>query len=78
MSQQNLFSLEGKQLKLTTAEEIAPHIEALKSDNDTIERIDLNGNTLGIEACKALAEVIKDRKNLKVGSGYVGCTVTAS
>lgn len=60
-----VFSLEGKGLKLTTAEDIQPHIKALK-DNDQVEEVKLLGNTLGIEACEALAKVLETKKSLKV------------
>lgn len=48
-----------------TQADIEPHIAALKSD-PAVEEIRLGGNTLGVEACKALAEVLKSKKNLKV------------
>ncbi|KAJ1802741.1 Ran GAP Rna1, partial [Coemansia sp. RSA 2599] len=51
-----IYSLEGKGLKLTTAEDIAPYLEELRSF-ENLEEIRLNGNTIGAEAAKALAEV---------------------
>lgn len=63
----NVFSLKGKGLKFNSAEDIAPHLESLKNNPD-VEEIHLAGNTLGIEASKALAEALKDKKNLKVRS----------
>lgn len=65
MSGSNVFSLEGKGLKLTTAEDIEPHIQALKS-NDAVEEIKFLGNTLGIGASEALAKVLEGKKHLKV------------
>jgi Ran GTPase-activating protein 1 len=62
-----LFTLEGKGLKLDTAEDIAPHIESLKS-NDNVEEVRFLGNTLGIGACEALAEVLKTKKNLQTAN----------
>ena len=62
-----LFSLEGKGLKLTTAADIEPHIQALKENND-VEEVRFLGNTLGIEACEALAKVLETKKSLKVCS----------
>ncbi|KAF1932082.1 ran GTPase activating protein 1 [Didymella exigua CBS 183.55] len=62
-----LFSLEGKGLKLTTAEDIEPHIQALKENND-VEEVRFLGNTLGIEACEALAKVLETKKSLKVAN----------
>jgi Ran GTPase-activating protein 1 len=67
MSDKKIFSLEGKGLKLDTAEHIQPHIEALKS-NDEVEEVRLLGNTLGIGACEALAEVLKTKKNLHIAN----------
>lgn len=60
-----IFSLEGKGLKLTTAEEIEPHIKELR-ENDGVEEIRFLGNTLGIGASEALAKVLETRKKLKV------------
>lgn len=65
MASTKIFTLEGRALKLDTAADIMPHIEALKANAD-VEEVRLNGNTLGIEACKALAEVLETKKNLKV------------
>ena len=59
------FSLEGKALKLTTAADIEPHIKELK-DNADVEEVVFVGNTLGIEACKALGDALKDKKKLSV------------
>lgn len=65
MAAQKVFSLEGKGLKLTTAEDIEPHIQGLK-DNDQVEEVRLLGNTLGIGASEALAKVLERKKSLKV------------
>ncbi|KAF8426322.1 hypothetical protein EV426DRAFT_25161 [Tirmania nivea] len=60
-----VFSLEGRGLKLNTAEDIEPHIASLRA-NEHVEEVWLNGNTLGIGACEALAGALRDKKNLKV------------
>jgi len=60
-----VFSLEGKALKLDTREQTEAHIKALR-DMDDVEEIRLQGNTLGIEACKVLGEVLETKKTLKV------------
>jgi Ran GTPase-activating protein 1 len=60
-----LFSLEGKALKLDTAADVELHIKALREMND-VEEIRLQGNTLGIEACKVLGEVLETKKTLQV------------
>jgi Ran GTPase-activating protein 1 len=65
MSGNKIWSLEGKGLKLTTAEDIEAHIKDLR-DNGDVEEIRLLGNTLGIGASEALAEVLKEKKNLQV------------
>ncbi|KAJ8118193.1 hypothetical protein OPT61_g764 [Boeremia exigua] len=62
-----LFSLEGKGLKLTSAADIEPHIQALKDNND-VEEVRFQGNTLGIEACEALARILETKKSLKVAN----------
>lgn len=60
-----IFSLEGKGLKLTTAEDVEPHIKALR-DMDNVEEVHLQGNTLGIEACRVIGEVLETKKSIKV------------
>lgn len=65
MAGAKVFSIEGKGLKLTTAEDIEPHIQDLKS-NDSVEEIKFLGNTLGIGASEALAKVLESKKSLQV------------
>lgn len=67
MSGPAVFSLEGKGLKLTTAEDVEPHIAELRSNN-AVEEIRLLGNTLGIGASEALAKILEGKKTLKVTS----------
>ena len=65
MSGSKIFSLEGKVLKLTSAEDIEPHIKALE-ESDDVEEVRFLGNTLGIGASEALAKVLETKKNLQV------------
>lgn len=65
MSSSKIFSLEGKGLKLDTAEDLEPHIKDLKA-NDDVEEVRLLGNTLGIGASEALAKVLETKKKLQV------------
>ena len=65
MSDSKIFSLEGKSLKLDSAEDIEPHIKALK-ENDDVEEVRFLGNTLGIGASEALAKVLESKKKLQV------------
>ncbi|CAN9323535.1 unnamed protein product [Alternaria alternata] len=67
MAGAKIFSIEGKGLKLTTAEDIEPHIQDLKS-NDDVEEIKFLGNTLGIGASEALAKVLEGKKSLQVAN----------
>lgn len=63
-----IFSIAGKALKLTTKEDIAPIIDDLLK-LDRVSKIDVSGNTIGIDASLALAECItnndKVHKHLK-------------
>jgi len=65
MASKKIFSLEGKGLKLDTAEDIEPHIQPLHDATD-IEEVHLLGNTLGIGASEALAKALESQKNLEV------------
>ena len=60
-----IFSLEGKGLKLDTAADVEAHIKPLR-DMESVEEIRLLGNTLGVEACKVLGEVLETKKSLQV------------
>ena len=64
VSSSKIFSLEGKGLKLDTAEDLEPHIAELRAND--VEEVRLLGNTLGIGACKLLGEVLATKKNLRV------------
>ncbi|PSK56834.1 Ran GTPase-activating protein 1 [Elsinoe australis] len=58
-----LFTLEGKGLKLDTAADIESHLGPLISTPD-IEEVRFQGNTLGVEACAALAKVLTTKKSI--------------
>ncbi|KAH0291348.1 RNI-like protein [Aureobasidium namibiae CBS 147.97] len=61
------FSLEGRALKLDSAADMDKHIADLKTNND-VEEVIFVGNTLGVDACKALAKVLESKKKLKVAN----------
>ncbi|KAI1022781.1 hypothetical protein LB503_000887 [Fusarium chuoi] len=65
-SSDKIFSLEGKGLKLDTAEDLEPHIAPLRSVD--VEEVRILGNTLGVGACKLLGEVLATKKNLRVAN----------
>lgn len=71
-----IFSLEGRGLKLDTAADLEPHITALRAMQD-IEEIRLLGNTLGVEACEALAKVLETKETLQVSLFSLDLTETA-
>lgn len=60
-----VFSLEGRALKLDTAADIEAHIAPLRASQD-VEEVRILGNTLGVEACKLLGEVLATKETLKV------------
>jgi Ran GTPase-activating protein 1 len=60
-----IFSLEGKGLKLDTAADVEAHIKPLREMED-VEEVRFPGNTLGVEACKVLGEVLETKKSLQV------------
>lgn len=67
MSGSKVWSLEGKGLKLDTAEDIESHIKDLRGNAD-VEEVRLLGNTLGIGASEALAKVLETKKKLQVST----------
>lgn len=56
-------------MKLNTAADLEPHIESLRSMSN-VEEVRLLGNTLGVEACKALGEVLETKKSLQVSLNF--------
>ncbi|KAI5920781.1 hypothetical protein F4810DRAFT_681237 [Camillea tinctor] len=66
-SPSKVFSLEEKGLKLDTAADLEAHIGPLRAMND-VEEVRVLGNTLGVEACKLLGEVLATKKTLKVAN----------
>lgn len=67
MTSTHSFSLHGQGLKLNTRADIEPHLKALRELKD-VEEVHFGGNTLGVEASEALAEVLSTLKSLKVSS----------
>lgn len=65
MTPPKTFSLEGKGLKLNTAEEIEAHIKPLLENTDYTE-VRLGGNTYGVSASERLASALAAQKNLEV------------
>ncbi|KAJ5820285.1 Ran GTPase-activating protein 1 [Penicillium riverlandense] len=65
MAPPKVFSLEGKGLKLDTAEDIDAHIKPLVESTDYTE-IHFGGNTLGVGASERLGAVLATQKNLEV------------
>lgn len=64
MASTKIFSIEGKGLKLDTAADLEPHVAELRAND--VEEVRLLGNTLGVEACKTLGEILATKKNLRV------------
>ncbi|KAM0715119.1 hypothetical protein Q7P37_009584 [Cladosporium fusiforme] len=64
MADTKIFSLRGRALKLDTAEDLAPHIQALKDSTD-LEEVHLEGNTLGVSACEHLASILATKPTLQ-------------
>lgn len=58
-----VFSISGKALKLTTKEDIQPILEDLLK-LDKVTKIDVSGNTISTEASLALAECIKNNEKI--------------
>ncbi|KAL4923512.1 GTPase-activating protein RNA1 [Aspergillus undulatus] len=65
MAPPKIFSLEGKGLKLDSAEDIEAHIKPLLESTDYTE-IRLGGNTLGVPASERLAAALSTQKSLEV------------
>ncbi|KAF9046081.1 hypothetical protein BJ165DRAFT_1345554 [Panaeolus papilionaceus] len=65
-STSKIFSLHGKSLKLDSREDIEPYLKDV--DPKTVEEIHFGGNTIGVDASKALAEFLEKTEVLKVAN----------
>jgi hypothetical protein len=63
-----ILSLHGKGLKLDTRADIEPWIRDV--DPTTVEEVHFGGNTIGVDAAKALAEFLEKTTVLKVNDMY--------
>lgn len=59
------FTIEGRGLKLDSAEQVQEFIDTI-TGMDKLENVILSGNTFGVEACKALAAALAKKPLLKV------------
>lgn len=62
-----LYSLVGKQLKLDDAAAVQPYLDQLAALPD-VEEVRFGGNTLGIQACEAIAKELESKRSLRVSS----------
>ncbi|KAF9922613.1 hypothetical protein FBU30_007261 [Linnemannia zychae] len=61
------FTIEGRGLKLETADDVKEYIETI-SGMDDLENVILSGNTFGVEACRALAAALAKKPLLKIAN----------
>jgi Ran GTPase-activating protein 1 len=60
-----IFSIVGKGLKLNTSDDVKVFVDTI-AQMDDLKEIRLGGNTIGVEAGQALADILKTRSTLKV------------
>ncbi|KAK4053659.1 Ran GAP Rna1 [Microbotryomycetes sp. JL201] len=60
-----VFSLQGRVLKLDTRESIEPYLKDLEQVSD-LEEVRFGGNTLGVDACSAVADALATKSQLKI------------
>lgn len=59
------YSLPGKALKLDSKDDIQPYLDEINK-LEKLQEIHVGGHTLGVEASKALADVLREKKELQV------------
>lgn len=59
------FSINGQKLKLDTAADVSEYVKQLNKAKG-LEIVNLSGNTLGLEACKAIAAALEGHLTLQV------------
>ena len=70
LSTTGVFSIEGKGLKLDTAESVEEYVKQLQSLT-SLEEVRLSGSSYGIDATKALAAALKSKLSLRVSQMHV-------
>lgn len=60
------FSIHGQGIKFETRVDIEPYLKQIREIPGGVEEVHFGGNTLGVEPCVALAEVLKETTTLKV------------
>ena len=59
------FSIAGQKLKLDNASDVSEFVKQLNKAKG-LEIVNLSGNTLGLEACKAIAAALEGHLTLQV------------
>ncbi|KAI9869113.1 MAG: hypothetical protein M1813_002937 [Trichoglossum hirsutum] len=62
-AERTCFSLDGTGLKLNEAEDIEPFLGVLRGLKE-VKEVELSANTLGVGACKALADVLRTKESI--------------
>lgn len=60
-----VYSLHGSVLKFDDLPSIQPYLTQLDEVAD-LQEVRFGGNTLGVDACKGVADALAEKKNLKV------------
>ncbi|RIA93688.1 Ran GTPase activator [Glomus cerebriforme] len=61
----NVFSIEGKGLKLDTAEDVQDFVNSIL-EIENLEQVILSGNTFGVEAAQAIAGALKGKDTIRI------------
>ncbi|ODN95215.1 ran GTPase-activating protein 1 [Cryptococcus wingfieldii CBS 7118] len=59
------FSILGKNIKANSPADLEPYLSELRAMED-VEEVHFGGNSLGVEACEAVAEALKGKNNLRI------------
>ena len=62
-----VWSIWGQALKLDTAADLSKHVKPLEESSD-VEEIHLEGNTIGVEASQALAQILETKQSIRVAN----------
>ena len=72
------YSIEGLGLKLNTHEDIAPYLSQIEPNIMQLEEIHLCGNTIGVGAAQALAEILQKASAIRVSTVYMSFSMYPS
>ena len=73
-SSNNVFSIEGKSLKLDNAEDVQEFVNSIL-EIENLQEVILSGNTFGVDSTQAITRALKEKNTIKVRTFWNICLI---